>query len=188
MLAQGRQRNRYSGWAQQQRQRCVIAEGGHGFLSSSGDRSGSTHVRASHPSGDGIPEENIMSSIDREQRIEEIELGLAGLFASPKAPSVHCYEDGSRLHFQLSWVVESKGDTSLDSRCVIAVRFAEPQIDRYAAMDTAQRRAFRDRLGAFVRQRFDEQYNPPPLEGDCSIELDVDDTLLDVQDIGNSYP
>jgi len=129
-----------------------------------------------------------MRPIDREQRIEEIELGLAGLFVSPKAPSVHCYEEGSRLHFQLSWVVESKRDTSLDSRCVIAVRFAEPQIDRYAAMDTAQRRAFRDGLGAFIRQCFNERYRPPPLEGDCSIELDVDDRLLEVQDIGNSYP
>jgi hypothetical protein len=125
--------------------------------------------------------------MDREQRIEEIELGLAGLFASPKAPSVQCYEEGSRLQFQLSWVVESKGDTSLDSRCVIAIRFAEPQIDRYAAMDTAQRRVFRDRLGTFVRQHFDEQYKPPPLEGDCSLELDVDDALLDVQDNGSSY-
>jgi hypothetical protein len=57
-------------------------------------------------------------------------------------------------------------------------------------MDTAQRRAFRDRLGTFVRQRSDEQYNSPPLEGGCSIELDVDvdDTLLEVQDIGSSYP
>jgi hypothetical protein len=128
-----------------------------------------------------------MRPIDREQRIEEIELGLAGLFASPKAPSVQCYEEGSRLQFQLSWVVESKGDTSLDSRCVIAIRFAEPQIDRYAAMDTAQRRVFRDRLGTFVRQHFDEQYKPPPLEGDCSLELDVDDALLDVQDNGSSY-
>jgi hypothetical protein len=129
-----------------------------------------------------------MRPIDREQRIEEIELGLAGLFASPKAPSAQCYEEGTRVHFHLSWVVESQRDTSLDSRCVIAVRFAEPQFARYAAMDTAQRRAFRDRLGAVIRQRFDEQYKRPPLEGDCSIELDVDDTLLQVQDTGSSYP
>jgi hypothetical protein len=46
---------------------------------------------------------------------------------------------------------------------------------------------FRDRLGTFVRQHFDEQYKPPPLEGDCSLELDVDDALLDVQDNGSSY-
>lgn len=97
------------------------------------------------------------------------------------------YEEGHRLHFLLSWVVESKRDTSLDSRCVFAIRFSEPQIDRYAAMGTAQRRAFRDRLGAFVRQRFDEQYQPPPLEGDCSIEFDVDDMLLEAQDTGSPY-
>jgi hypothetical protein len=35
-----------------------------------------------------------MKPVDREQRIEEIELALAGLFASPKAPTVHCYADG----------------------------------------------------------------------------------------------
>jgi hypothetical protein len=129
-----------------------------------------------------------MRPIDREQRIEEIELGLAGLFASPKTPSVQCYEEGSRVQFQLSWVVESKRDTSLDSRCVIGIGFSEPQVDRYAAMDTAQRRAFRDRLGTFVRQCFNEKYKPPPLEGDCSIELDVDDALLEIQDNGSSYP
>jgi hypothetical protein len=129
-----------------------------------------------------------MRPFDREQRIEEIELGLAGLFASPKTPSVQSYEEANRLHFLLSWVVESNRDTSLDSRCVIVIRFAEPQIDRYAAMDTTQRRAFRDRLGAFVRRRFDDQYKPPPLEGDCSIEFDVDDTLLEIQDTGSSYP
>lgn len=129
-----------------------------------------------------------MRPIDREQRIEEIELGLAGLFASPKTPSVQCYEEGSRVQFQLSWVVESRRDTSLDSRCVIAVRFNDSQIDRYAAGDTAQRRAIRNRLGTFIRQRFDEQYKVPPLEGNCSIELDVDDALLDVPDNGISYP
>ncbi|PRY04518.1 DUF3022 domain-containing protein [Paraburkholderia sp. BL25I1N1] len=129
-----------------------------------------------------------MRPIDREQRIEEIELGLAGVFASPKVPSVKCYEERSHVQFQLSWVVESERDTSLDSRCAIAIRFTEPQIDRYAAMDTAQRRAIRDRLGTFVRQRFDEQYKRPPVEGDCSIELDVDDALLDTQDNGSSYP
>ena len=29
---------------------------------------------------------------------------------------------------------------------------------------------------------------PPSLEGDCPIELDVDDMLLKVQDTGSSYP
>lgn len=129
-----------------------------------------------------------MRPIDREQRIEEIELGLAGLFASPKTPSVQCYEEGSRVQFQLSWVVESKRDTSLDSRCVIGIGFSEPQVDLYAAMDTAQRRVFRDRLGTFVRQRVDEQYTPPPVEGDCSIEINLDDALLDVQDEEDYYP
>ncbi|CAE6836998.1 hypothetical protein R75465_06531 [Paraburkholderia aspalathi] len=91
------------------------------------------------------------------------------------------------MQFQLSWVVESKRDTSLDSRCVIGIRFTDPQIERYAAMDTAQRRVIRNRLGTFIRQRFDEQYTPPPVEGDCSIELDVDDALLKIQDNGSSY-
>ncbi|MGF7000154.1 hypothetical protein [Paraburkholderia sp. GAS32] len=55
------------------------------------------------------------------------------------------------------------------------------------SLGTAQRRAFRDRLGLSVRQRFDEQYKPPPLEGACSIELYVDDMLLEVQDTGSPY-
>ncbi|SIT38615.1 hypothetical protein BN2476_170219 [Paraburkholderia piptadeniae] len=39
-----------------------------------------------------------------------------------------------------------------------------------------------------MRRRFDEQYKPPPLKGDCSIEFDVDDMLLEVQDTGSSFP
>ncbi|MFP3566521.1 DUF3022 domain-containing protein [Paraburkholderia sp. SIMBA_030] len=123
-----------------------------------------------------------MSPVDREQRIEEIELGLAKLFASPKPPAVRSYAEGSSLYLHLSWIVASTGDTSLDSRCVVALRFSAQQIDRYGAMETAKRNAFRERLGSFVRRRFDEQYNLPPRQGDCSVELDVDDALFEGQD------
>jgi hypothetical protein len=154
---------------------------GMNIVSMSGSPSVDCHEGWRHRGKQGTAGGTIMSLVDREQRIEEIELGLAQLFASPRMPDVRSYWEGSYLYIQLSWVVESTRDTSLDSRCVVTLRFSGQQIDRYAALETAKRNVFRERLGSFVRQHFDERYNPPPLQGDCSVELDLDDALFEWQ-------
>ncbi|CAB3796105.1 DUF3022 domain-containing protein [Paraburkholderia fynbosensis] len=123
-----------------------------------------------------------MNQIDLPQRIEEIELALSEVFESAKAAAVSSYDEGSVFFIHLSWVVESHRDASLDARCAITVRFSRQQIDRYAALDTSSRAVVRDRLCELVRARFSEQQDPPPLQGACSVELDVDDALLDIPD------
>ena len=123
-----------------------------------------------------------MSKTDRLQRIEEIQLALANIFESPKSPSVKTYDEGSAFYVQLSWVLESYGDTSLDARCVATLRFSQRQIDSYVEMHTAKRRVVQERLKTAVQERFGELQNPPAREGDCAIEMSVDDGLFNVPD------
>lgn len=119
-----------------------------------------------------------MNEAELDQRLEEIELALAGIFESPKAPAVSSYNEGTRLFLQLSWVVESHRDTSLDARCVITLTLKREQFDRYSSLETAQRKAFQARLAGWVRQRFDERQNPSAAQADCALELDVPDEFL----------
>jgi hypothetical protein len=123
-----------------------------------------------------------MRKTDTLQRIEEIELALAGIFESPKSPAIMTYDEGDTLYIQLSCVLESHRDTSLDARCVVTLRFSHTQIDVYSAMDTAKRRLVQQRLKGAVQKRFAELQNPPKRHGDCALEMDVDDSLLDVPD------
>jgi hypothetical protein len=121
------------------------------------------------------------TGIDMNQRLEEIQLALAGLFESPKAPASSSYDEGDVVYLQLSWVVESTRDTSLDARCVATLKLRREQIERYAALSTSQRLIVQERLRTLVRQRFDEQQNPPALQGACSIEVAADDALFEVR-------
>lgn len=122
------------------------------------------------------------TDIDLRQRIEEIQLALASLFKTPKAPASSSYDEGDTLYLQLSWVVESTRDTTLDARCVVTLRVHREQIERYAALETSKRLVVQERLKALVRQRFDEQQNPPALHGACSVDVAVDDPVFDVRD------
>ncbi|WGS54987.1 DUF3022 domain-containing protein (plasmid) [Paraburkholderia sp. D15] len=119
-----------------------------------------------------------MNEAELSQRLEEIELALAAIVDSPKAPFVSSSDGGDRVFLQLSWVVDSHRDTSLDARCVVTLALRRDQLDRYASLDTAKRRAFQEKLGAWVRERFDERQNPPALQGDCAVELDVPDGFV----------
>jgi hypothetical protein len=119
-----------------------------------------------------------MDEPDLEQRIEEIELALSGIFESPKVPAVSSYDEGTRLFIQVSWVVDSRRDSTLDARCVVTLAFTHAQFERYAGLDTARRKAFQARLGEWVRKQFDERQNPPALRGDCAVEVDVADELF----------
>ncbi|MGF6612343.1 hypothetical protein OKW45_007331 [Paraburkholderia sp. WSM4175] len=123
-----------------------------------------------------------MKDIDLNQRVEEIELALSTLFESPKAPAISSYDDGRTFFIQASWVVESRGDTTLDARCVLTLHFSDSQIQRYAQMDTAQRILVRERLCQMVRDRLGAESGELPLRGECAEDLQVEDRLLDVDD------
>ncbi|PXW22990.1 DUF3022 domain-containing protein [Paraburkholderia caballeronis] len=122
------------------------------------------------------------TGIDLRQRIEEIQLALASLFETPKTPASSSYDEGDIVYLQLSWVVESTRDTTLDARCVVTLRLRREQVERYAALETAKRLTVQERLRMVVRRRFEEEQDPPALQRACSIELAVDDALFDVPD------
>ncbi|WP_322015681.1 DUF3022 domain-containing protein [Paraburkholderia sp. J12] len=120
-----------------------------------------------------------MNTFDFDQRVEEIQLALAEVFRSPKAPSVSSLDEGDTFYMQLSWVVESHRDTTLDARCSVTLRFARAQIDRYARLDTRARHEIQQRICAQVRERFEALQAPPSVEGECAIELTFADTDFD---------
>jgi hypothetical protein len=128
-----------------------------------------------------------MKDIDVNQRVEEIELALSTLFESPKAPAISSYDDGTTFFIQVSWVTESHGDTTLDARCVLTIRFSESQIQRYAQLDTAKRILVRERLVKMVRSRLPLAVTEPPLDGECAEDLQVDDRLLEFDEPLNPY-
>jgi hypothetical protein len=51
-----------------------------------------------------------------DQRIQEIGLALSEIFEPERASLVRTYDAGEACFIQLSWVVKSPGDTTLDSR------------------------------------------------------------------------
>lgn len=120
--------------------------------------------------------------IDLSQRLEEIQLALASLFRTPKTPASSSYDEGEIVYLQLSWVVESTRDTTLDARCVLTLKLRREQIAHYAGLATSERLIVQERLRTLVRQRFDEQQDPPALHGACSVEIAADDALFDVRD------
>jgi hypothetical protein len=128
-----------------------------------------------------------MKDIDVNQRVEEIELALSTLFESPKAPAISSYDDGTTFFIQVSWVTESHGDTTLDARCVLTIRFSESQFQRYAQLDTAKRILVRERLVKMVRSRLPLAGTEPPLDGECAEDLQVDDRLLEFDEPLNPY-
>jgi hypothetical protein len=123
-------------------------------------------------------EETQMDEPELDQRVEEIELALRGFFESPKAPAISSYDEGTRLFIQISWVVDSHRDSTLDARCAVTLAFTYAQFERYAEADTAYRKGFQERLGEWVRKQFNERQNPPALQGDCAVEVDVPDDLF----------
>ncbi|SDD18498.1 DUF3022 domain-containing protein [Paraburkholderia lycopersici] len=117
-----------------------------------------------------------MNTFDFDQRIEEIQLAVADIFESPKRPAVSLIDEGETVIIQLSWVVESHRDTSLDARCAVTLRFARAQLERYARLDTARRRMIQQRIRERVRERFAARETPPAIQGDCSVEIVMDDS------------
>ncbi len=123
-----------------------------------------------------------MDTIGLSQRIEELELALAGTFPSPKAPAVSAWQEGATTYLTVSWVVGTGRDTTLDARCVASLKLPDAQIDRYAALDTNKRRIVQSRLKDLVRQHVDAMRAQPGAQDSCSVELEADDALFDVPD------
>ncbi|WP_042262840.1 hypothetical protein [Paraburkholderia heleia] len=117
-----------------------------------------------------------MNTFDFAQRLEEIQIAVANIFESPKRPAVSLIDEGETIVIQLSWVVDSHRDTTLDARCAATLHFSREQLDRYAAMDTARRRMIHQRIRERVRERFAAQQTPPAIEGACSADIEVDDS------------
>lgn len=120
-----------------------------------------------------------MKVTDHDQRVEELQLALSRAFESRKVPAVRLLEDGEDFVLNVSWVVETGRDTTLDSRCSASVRFASHQIDRYAALDTAQRRYAQDRMIERVTSAFGEARGNQPVAGECSLAIHADDQWFD---------
>lgn len=123
------------------------------------------------------------TTFDFDQRIEEVQLAMADVFDSPKRPAISLIDEGETMFMQISWVVESHRDTTLDSRCAATLRFTRAQLDRYAESGTAQRRAVQQRLRRLVRERFSaDQASSATRDGECAVEITVADTEFDTRD------
>ncbi|MFC5430547.1 DUF3022 domain-containing protein [Paraburkholderia denitrificans] len=129
-----------------------------------------------------------MKSFNFEQRVEEIQLSLAHLFESLKSPAVSVIDEGDRVFLHLTWVVESSRDSTLDARCAATIEATRAQLERYARLDTAQRRAIQQRIGALVRKRFDASRNRPQESGECAIEIALGDAIFETGSNGNYFP
>jgi hypothetical protein len=91
-------------------------------------------------------------------------------------------DEGGVVYLQISWVVESHADTTLDSRCACTVSFTGEQIDQYVAMDTAKRLHVQHRLEALIRERVAADKAADPQQDDCAIEFVAESDLFDVPD------
>lgn len=123
-----------------------------------------------------------MKTFDYDQRLEEIQLAMTDVFDSPKRPAISLVDAGETVFLQISWVVESHRDTTLDARCAATLRFTRAQLDRYAELDTARRVEIQQRLRDLVRERFAAergQSGQPAREGECAFEIAVPDTEFD---------
>jgi hypothetical protein len=61
----------------------------------------------------------------------------------------------------------------------LTLAFAEAQFNRYAALDTAQRKAFQGRLAEWAGRKFhEERQTAPSNDDDCAVEADVPEALF----------
>ena len=120
-----------------------------------------------------------MKFTDQNQRVEELQLALSNAFEARKTPAVGILDDGDDVVINVSWVVETGRDTTLDARCSATVRFASSQIDRYAALDTAQRQIAQERMVTRVRDAFGRAREGDVNADECSLAIRADDAWFD---------
>jgi hypothetical protein len=116
-----------------------------------------------------------MRITDQDQRVGELQLAMSRAFESRKTPAVSLLDEGDELVVNVSWVTASGRDTTLDSRCSASIRFASPQVERYAVMDIGQRRIIQDRLVDALRHAFAQSRGGQPDTNACSLDLRADD-------------
>ncbi|SAK65066.1 hypothetical protein [Caballeronia ptereochthonis] len=114
--------------------------------------------------------------------MEELQLALSRAFGSLKAPAVSVLDEGDELIMNLSWVIETGRDTTLDSRCSASIRFASRQIDRYSAMATDRRRHVQARLIERLRDAFTQSREGRPNANECSLDMSAEDGWFDAPD------
>jgi len=119
-----------------------------------------------------------MKTFDINQRIEEIQIALANLFDSPKTSAVSQLDVGDEVVMNVSWVVESHGDSTLDERCAATIHATRAQVERYASLDTAQRRVIQQRIEQRVLVTFEASRHPAPQDGSCDVEVTLDDAIF----------
>jgi len=129
-----------------------------------------------------------MRTYDFDQRLEEVQIALANLFDSPKTSTVSVLEQGDAVTLHLSWVLESHRDSTLDSRCAATIHATRTQFERYARLDTLQRRTIQQRIGQRVRASFEASRNPPPQDGSCAIDVTLDDATFAVSSDRDYFP
>ncbi|WP_027796303.1 hypothetical protein [Paraburkholderia acidipaludis] len=129
-----------------------------------------------------------MKTYDFDQRIEEIQLALAHEFDSPRRPAVSFLDTGDALVLNITWVIESHPDTTLDKRCAATLRATREQFERYAKHDTAQRREIQQRIGARVRSCFEASRQSQPESNECAIELVLDDEIFNAESDSHYRP
>jgi Tfp pilus assembly protein PilN len=129
-----------------------------------------------------------MKTYDFQQRLEEIQIALARLFDSPKTANVSLLDQGDTVTLHMSWVVQSQRDSTLDSRCAATIHATHAQLERYASLHTAQRRAIQQRIRERVRASFEASRNPPPPDGSCAIDVTLDDTTFAVSSDDDYFP
>ena len=123
-----------------------------------------------------------MKVTDHDQRVEELQLALSRTFESRKAPAVTVLDEGDSIVFNVSWVVATGRDTTLDSRCSASVVFTSDQLERYAAMATVQRRYVQDRMMQRLRSMFAQMQQAQADPNACSLDLRAEDAWFDAPD------
>lgn len=123
-----------------------------------------------------------MKLTDQDQRVEELQLALSRTFESRKAPAVTVLDEGDSVVFNVTWVVATGRDTTLDSRCSASVVFTSSQIDRYAEMATIQRRYVQDRMIERLRSVFAQAQQGQADPDACSLGLRAEDAWFDAPD------
>jgi hypothetical protein len=127
--------------------------------------------RANHRAA--IQGERAMQITDQDRRVEELQLAMSRAFEARKTPAVGVLDDGDDVVINVSWVVETGRDATLDARCSAPLRVASRQFERYGAMDMAPRRIVQER-DAFDRSRADQAN-----ANECSLDIRAADDWFD---------
>lgn len=120
------------------------------------------------------------ASVDPAQALLEIEHALSKRFADPSAAVTHTSLSNDVLSVQISWVVAKATMNILDERCMVNIAFAPNVLNRYAALESAARAWFRDKLCAKVMGTVERHVSEPGGEfDDCNVTVGVGTSMVE---------